>query len=125
MADPVGDDAPAPTTARWTVDRDGRWTVDRDGDADTLWWTFGASEALEPWEALDASDPLNDQFTPAYDALVALVRRAGAAPDLTALPTAEQVQGHIRGPNITLYEVRVVLAAREAAVAALVREDTP
>jgi len=114
---PVSDDTPAPTAARWTVDRGGRWTVEHVDDADTLWWEFGTGEAMEPWDALDASDQLNDQFTPAYDALVALVRRAGAAPDLTAVDF--RTVGDMA--NVPYAQARAVLAA----VAALVREDTP
>jgi hypothetical protein len=60
------------------------WTVDDDG---TLWFLFGAGEALEPWEALPGThgaQVAQPQFDAAYDALVADVRAARLADDLAA-----------------------------------------
>lgn len=51
---------PAPSSGRW---------VDDDG---TIWWEFGAGEAMEPAEALQNYTD-NQQFDAAYAALAALI----------------------------------------------------
>jgi hypothetical protein len=139
---PVGDDTPAPTEAPcWATDGEPHWHADEE----RVVWHQG-----DGWAIADISiygiqgDP--DEAA-AYDALVALVRRAGAAPDLTALAAAarnlsetdDAYQHHADScgmdPCATCEmwshrsaEAWASLRARIAevtAVAALVREDTP
>jgi hypothetical protein len=131
---PVGDDTPAPTvcpkcgepptTNKWclacvpTSDEDtpetGRWTVDEHGDI-----YFHHPDQMEPFGV--------NGMSPVGEALADLVRRAGAAPDLTAL--AQVVEAYdVRlfaphHPDIPALRAAVLQEARRV-VAALVREDT-
>jgi len=120
----VGDDTPAPTdedmAERPKCEVCGDWAV---------WDGTGWAECPDH----DPSVPPGDD-TP----VAAAVNRAGAAPDLTALPTAEQVDAAARAlyeeawpgrtPWVGAGEAQDIYRRRArvafAAVAALVREDT-
>jgi hypothetical protein len=66
----AGSPTPAPT--RQQV-REGRWVNDQaEGEESTIWWEFGAGEAMEPEQAL-RNHADNQQFEAAYRALVALI----------------------------------------------------
>jgi hypothetical protein len=98
----TADDTPAPTT---------RWLVDDEGDL--------VHDAVTAVSLLDQADTgLPDE---AWRDLVALVRRAGATPDLTALDTRKvQRQCHLVHPMfISVTDIERVLDA----VAALAPKD--
>jgi hypothetical protein len=122
---PVGDDTPTPTGGQWTVSGD---TIRHSGGATFLPQTWPGDNGVSVVCAAGGATARIPQT--AHADLVALVRRAGAAPDLTALPlpTSRQVHDWLYDQDGALSnwgddqldDIDWTLDA----VAALVREDT-